>query len=120
VKIVETQTLDGPGQCNALFPAGVPPEYVAGAPIALDIIKCQLKRVDMSDYKVPFTAQQRARLNDIFAKGVCDWSKRGVEQVKAVPWASFGPSPVNQLFDVLNPSDRHHRKDRDDDDDDDD
>jgi hypothetical protein len=120
VKIVETQTLDGPGQCNALFPAGVPPEYVAGAPIALDIIKCQLKRVDMSDYKVPFTAQQRARLNDIFPKGVCDWSKRGVEQVKAVPWASFGPSPVNQLFDVLNPSDRHHRKDRDDDDDDDD
>lgn len=100
VKIVETQTLDGPGQCNKLFPVGVPPEYVAGAPIALDIIKCRRKAVDMADYKAAFTPQQRARLHAIFAEGVCDWSKPGHYQVKAVPWASFGPSPVNQLFDV--------------------
>jgi hypothetical protein len=100
VKIIETQTLDGPGQCNALFPAGVPPEYVAGAPIALDIIKCHLKPVDMVDYKVSFTADQRARLQAIFPNGVCDWSKGGVNQVKAVPSASYGPSPINQVFDV--------------------
>jgi hypothetical protein len=62
-KIVETQTLNGPGRCNQLFPAGVPPEYVAGAPIALDIIKCHRKPIDSSDYKVPFTAAQRARLH---------------------------------------------------------
>jgi hypothetical protein len=105
VKIVETQTLDGPGQCNELFPAGVPPEYVAGAPIQLDVVKCMLKPVDMADYQVQFTAQQRERLQAIFSDGVCDWSKRGHQQVKAVPWASFGPSPVNQLFDVL---DRRH------------
>jgi hypothetical protein len=108
VKIVETQTLDGPGQCNQLFPVGVPPEYVAGAPIELDIVKCRLKPVDMGDYAVPFTAEQRSRLEAIFPDGVCDWSKRGVQQVKAVPWASYGPSPVNQVFDVLNPS--HHHK----------
>jgi hypothetical protein len=114
VKIVETQTLDGPGQCNTLFPVGVPPEYVAGAPIALDVIKCQLKRVDMSDYAVPFTAEQRARLNAIFPKGVCDWSKRGVQQVKSVPWASFGPSRENLVFDV---TDRRRHDDDDDDDD---
>ena len=47
----------------------------------------------MSDYNVAFTSEQRARLEAIFPKGVCDWSKRGVQQVKAVPWASFGPSP---------------------------
>jgi Tannase-like family of unknown function (DUF6351) len=52
---------------------------------------------------VPFTAEQRARLEAILPDGVCDWSKRGFQQVKSVPWASFGPSPVNQLFDVLNP-----------------
>jgi hypothetical protein len=110
VKIVETQTLDGPGQCNQLFPVGVPPEYVAGAPIELDVVKCKLKPVDMGDYAVPFTAEQRSRLEAIFPDGVCDWSKRGVRQVKAVPWASYGPSPVNQVFDVLNPShhNRHH------------
>jgi hypothetical protein len=100
VKIVETQTLDGPGQCNALFPVGVPPEYVAGAPIPLDIIKCKRKAIDMADYRVPFTAQQRARLQANFPEGVCDWSKSGHYQVNAVPWASFGPSPVNQVFDL--------------------
>jgi len=117
-KIVETQMLGGTGQCTTLFPRGVPPEYVAGAPIALDIIKCQLKPIDMADYTVPFSAEQRTRLQGIFPNGVCDWSKKGVKQVKARTWASYGPSPVNQVFDVLNPSGRHHRKHDDDDDDD--
>jgi hypothetical protein len=44
---------------------------------------------------------------------VCDWSKKGVKQVKARTWASFGPSPVNQVFDVL---DRRRHGDDDDDD----
>ena len=117
VKIVEPQVLEGTGQCNVLFPRGVPPEYVAGAPIELDAIKCHLKRVDMSDYKAAFTSQQRARLSQIFPKGVCDWSKRGVKQVKVVPFASFGPSPENLVFDV---TDRRRHDDDDDDDDDDD
>ena len=103
VKIIETQTLSGAGQCNTLFPVGLAPELVAGAPIALDIIKCQLKPVDMADYAVAFTPEQQNQLHAIFPDGVCDWSKPGVEQVKSVPWASFGPSPVNLLFDVLNP-----------------
>jgi len=103
VKIIETQTLSGTGQCNTLFPVGLAPELVAGAPIALDIIKCQLKPVDMADYAVAFTPEQQNQLAAIFPDGVCDWSKPGVEQVKSVPWASFGPSPVNLLFDVLNP-----------------
>jgi hypothetical protein len=114
VKIVEPQVLYGPGQCNVLFPRGVPPEYVAGAPIELDAIKCHLKRIDMSDYKVAFTSQQRARLSQIFPKGVCDWSKKGVKQVKVVPFASFGPSPENLVFDV---TDRRRHDDDDDDDD---
>ena len=100
VKIVEPQTLDGPGQCNQLFPVGVSPEFVAGAPIALDVVKCQLKAIDLSDYKVAFSAEQRARLAAIFPHGVCDWSKRGVQQVKALPWASFGPSQENLVFDL--------------------
>jgi Tannase-like family of unknown function (DUF6351) len=103
VKIVEPQTLNGPGECNALFPAGVPPEFVAGAPIELDVIKCKLKPIDMRDYAVPFTAQQRAQLKAIFPDGVCDWSERGVQQVKSVPWASYGPSPDNLIFDVTQP-----------------
>jgi uncharacterized tannase-like protein DUF6351 len=113
VKIREAQTLDGTGLCNTLFPRGVPPEYVAGAPIALDIIKCQLKPIDMNDYKGSFSTQQRARLAAIFPTGVCDWSKKGVKQMKSVPWASYGPSPVNQVFDI---QDRRRHGDDDDDD----
>jgi hypothetical protein len=106
-KIVEPQVLEGTGLCNTLFPRGVPPEYVAGAPIALDVIKCQLKAIDMADYSVAFSPAQRARLGAIFPNGVCDWSKKGVQQAKQKTWASFGPSPMNQVFDVL----RRHAED---------
>jgi len=99
-KIIETQTLNGSGKCNALFPVGTSSYLVAGAPIALDVIKCQLKPVTPSDYKVTLSAADLTRLNQTFTKGVCDWTKPGVEQVKAVTWASFGPSPLNLLFDV--------------------
>ena len=111
---VTQAVLEGTGQCNVLFPRGVPPEFVAGAPIELDVIKCQLKPIDMADYAVPFTAQQRERLKAIFPTGVCDWSKKGVKQVKVVTWASFGPSPVNQVFDIRGRH-RHHGDDDDDD-----
>jgi Tannase-like family of unknown function (DUF6351) len=43
------------------------------------------------------------RLHSIFPDGVCDWSKRGVNQTGVVPWASFGPSPDNLVFDVTHP-----------------
>jgi hypothetical protein len=102
-KIVEPQTPFGDGQCNTLFPVGTSAALVAGAPLAHDVIKCQLKPIDASDYSMPFTVAQQARLQTIFAGGVCDWNKPGIEQVKSVPWASFGPSPVNLLFDVTNP-----------------
>lgn len=102
-KIIETQTLDGPGQCNTLFPAGTSAALVAGAPIALDIIKCQLKPVSVADYPATLTAAQLARVNSVFPQGVCDWSKPGVEQTRSTPWASFGPSPNNLVFNVTGP-----------------
>lgn len=103
VKIVETQTLSGSGQCNTLFPAGLSASLVAGAPIALDIIKCQLKPISAADYTAVLTAAQTVRLNLAFPQGVCDWTKPGVEQTKSTPWASFGPSPSNLIFDITKP-----------------
>ena len=99
-KIVEPMTAFGPGQCNTLDPTSSAPNLVAGAPLAADIIKCQLKPVTLSDYTQPLTAPQLQQIAAIFPTGVCDWSKPGVEQTKAVPYASFGPSPVNLVFDV--------------------
>jgi hypothetical protein len=78
-KIVEKLTRTG-GQCAALYPAPGSPRFVAGASIAADIIKCQLKPVAMADYTVTLTAAQQTRLNALYPAGVCDWSKAGVEQ----------------------------------------
>ena len=78
-KIVEKMQRDS-GQCAAIYPAPGSPRFAAGASIAADVVKCQLKPVVMSDYTVPFSALQTTRLQAIFASGVCDWSKPGVEQ----------------------------------------
>jgi hypothetical protein len=87
-------------QCNTLFPSYAFPRYVAGGPLAANIIKCQLKPIDLNDYKVSFSSDELTRLHNIFPNGVCDWSKPGVNQTGVVPWASFGPAPENLVFDV--------------------
>ena len=68
------------GRCAALYPAPGSPRFVAGGPIASDSIKCHLKPASVTDYIRPFTPDQQARLTSIFAQGVCDWSRPGVEQ----------------------------------------
>ncbi len=78
-RIVETQQRSS-GQCAALYPAPGSPRVAAGADIAADIVKCQLKPVSAGDYKVTLSAAQTTRLQSVFPQGVCDWSKPGVEQ----------------------------------------
>jgi hypothetical protein len=81
VKIVEEQLdSDRKSRCQDLYPSGSFARGVAGSNIRTDIIKCQLKPIDPADYKVTFTPAEKARLKKIFAGGVCDWSKPGVEQ----------------------------------------
>jgi hypothetical protein len=64
---------------------------VAGAGVAADVVKCRLKAIDPADYRVAFTAKERAR-HAIFPGGVCDWSRPGVgQQPLAGTWLSFGP-----------------------------
>jgi uncharacterized tannase-like protein DUF6351 len=85
--------------CSALYPVYSNPRREAGGPLSANTIKCQLKPIDAKDYKVSFTPDELARLKNIFAAGVCDWSKPGVNQTPVVTWASFGPSPVNAIAD---------------------
>jgi hypothetical protein len=87
-------------QCNTVYPSYAAPRYIAGGPLAADIIKCNLKSLDPADYSVAFSAAEWTRLSSIFPSGVCDWSKRGVQQRPVIPWASFGPSPDNLVFDI--------------------
>ena len=100
-------------KCNTLYPSYANPRYVAGGPLQANILACHLKRIDMDDYAVPFTSAQMDRLRAVFPDGVCDWSKKGAEQTPGVPWASVGPSPDNQIFDVTDTGHGHHHHDHD-------
>jgi len=80
-KFVETATFDGTGGFNTMYPVHSEPRLVAGAPLANDVLKCQLKPINYEAYKATFTVAQKARMAAIFPSGVCDFSKPGVEQV---------------------------------------
>lgn len=62
---------------------------VAGAPRSADVLKCQLKPVDLADYRGRLSPDQADRLRRIFPQGVCDWSKPGVGQQPAQTWMRF-------------------------------
>lgn len=81
-KVDEKLTYNGPGVCNSLYPYHGDTRLVAGGPLAGDVLKCQLKRVDPGDYRVWFTPQQWRRLGGIFPAGVCDWRRPGVGQTR--------------------------------------
>ena len=88
-RIVEKATY-GSGRCEALYPSNSVPRGVAGASVASDVIKCQLKPISTADYRVSFTAEETVRLRRMFAGGVCDWSKPGVEQQRPTDsWQTF-------------------------------
>lgn len=97
----EKQTLGiNDSACNKIWPSYTHARLQAGGPLAWNVLKCQLKPVAASDYKVTLSAAELDRLKAIFPNGVCDWSKPGVEQATTVAWPSVGPSPVNQVFDI--------------------
>jgi hypothetical protein len=80
-KIVEPASFHAQNKCNALYPVHSEPRLVAGAPLTNDVMKCQLKPIDFSEYRAPFTDAQQARMKTVFPTGVCDFSKPGVNQV---------------------------------------
>ena len=84
-------------KCSELYPVYSNARKEAGGPLAGNVLKCELKPIDMKDYKGTFTAAETARLKTTFPGGVCDWSKPGVNQTRVVTWASFGPSPKNLI-----------------------
>ena len=78
--IAEQQLRNSAQACEILYPSAPAPREVAGADVASDIIKCQLRPISLADYPGTPTAAQVARLQSIFPTGVCNWSAPGVEQ----------------------------------------
>jgi hypothetical protein len=56
------------------------PRLAAGAPLANDVLKCQLEPIDYAEYRATFTSEQKQRMARIFPNGVCDFGRPGVEQ----------------------------------------
>lgn len=77
----EPMALTGTSEANRLYPFYSDPRVVAGGPLSVDILKCQLKPLDPEDYKVTIAPDQWTRLKQVFPEGVCDYSKPGVGQV---------------------------------------
>jgi hypothetical protein len=70
------------------------PRQVAGGSLEENILKCQLKPLNMADYApVAFTPAQWTRLNASFPGGVCDWSNPGVGQQEAISPLTFAAGP---------------------------
>src|SRR5882724_10327526 len=73
------------------------PRQVAGGPLAENVLKCQLKPLDVGHYPSgTFTAAQLARLGMAFPGGICDWSKPGVGQQEAISPLTFVGGPGGQ------------------------
>ena len=98
--LAEPQTFsDHPdSECNRIYPSYSFTRHSAGGPLDGNVLRCQLKPIDYTDYAVSLNADHVQRLRAIYPEGVCDWSKSGVGQVSVVPWASFGPAPQNRIF----------------------
>jgi hypothetical protein len=96
-RIIEEQRYRS-GVCHELYPSHASPYLVAGMPLASNVLKCQLKPITPSDYRVPISRADTDRLKAIFPGGVCDYSKPGVEQRPLNgTWLSFGPAPQNRV-----------------------
>ncbi|MFL6693177.1 MAG: DUF6351 family protein, partial [Ramlibacter sp.] len=86
------------------------PRQVAGGPRAENILKCQLKPLNPSDYAAnTFDAGQWGRLQTVFAGGVCDWSKPGVGQQTAVSPLTFRAGPGGEPLGAAPASAQAHR-----------
>jgi hypothetical protein len=79
--------------CRAAFPYYGAPRIAAGGPLTNDVMKCRRKPLERSDYSVSFTDAEWARLEAVFPVGVCDWTRRGVDQQRAFVWPTFANGP---------------------------
>ncbi len=80
VKHEETQQMNG-GRCNEAFPTFTFPRFVAGAPIANNIVACARRPLSPGDL-ANLSFEQQSRMEKLFADGVCDWTSEGEGQTR--------------------------------------
>ncbi|AQV96630.1 hypothetical protein BJN34_22455 [Cupriavidus necator] len=92
--IVEPADANNSGRCGTAMPFYKDPRLVAGAPLTDDVLKCQLKPVRAEDHP-GMTPVQLARLQKVFAEGVCDYSLPSMGVGKLVgTWLTYPSAGV--------------------------
>lgn len=77
-------------RCADAFPTYGSPRIGAGGPLASDVVKCRLTEFDEAAHPAEFDDAQAERAREVFADGVCDWSRPGEGQrPPRGPWQSF-------------------------------
>ncbi|MGY1845712.1 DUF6351 family protein [Modestobacter sp. SYSU DS0875] len=91
IRITEKVDYEASNTCNDLYPFHADPRVIAGASPAKDVLKCQVRSPQRSDYgDVRFSDAQWQQLLATFPGGVCDWSRPGVGQVPLQgTWLTF-------------------------------
>jgi hypothetical protein len=85
--------------CPSVVRVYATPRIVAGDAITTDTNKCQLKPLDRRDYGgLTFTDAQWSELQKAFPDGVCDFSKRGVDQQPTIPWQTYQDARGNVIY----------------------
>ncbi len=88
-RIRERQVYRGDTRCNRLYPAYASPRIQAGGPLASNVISCRLAAPARSTYPRMEDAEW-TRLRRAFPDGVCDFSRKGVDQAPpAGTWLRF-------------------------------
>jgi Tannase-like family of unknown function (DUF6351) len=89
-RVRETLTYPSGGQCGARYPVAANTRMAAGDRLTMDVMKCRLTPLNLRDYPVTFTAEERARLRATFRTGVCDYGRPGAGQRRpAGTWRSY-------------------------------
>jgi hypothetical protein len=84
--------------CTETVVAYGTPRFAADEPKTDDVMKCQLKPLDRSDYPVTFTDAQWQEIEQAFPTGVCDYSKPGIGQGPTTPWMTYQDAAGNVIY----------------------
>ncbi len=87
------------GVCPAaVLPVFGTPRTVAGDALTTETNQCLLKPLLRSDYLLPFTDPEWARMQATFPDGVCDYSKPPLRSRDTVRWLRYGRHDGSALY----------------------
>lgn len=97
-----------PAPCATFMPVVQTPRIAADMPMSDDVLKCQLKPIEVADYNGQLSATQLDELDSIFPDGVCDYNKPGVGDLAAsersIRWPSLGGATLRTQGGKLDPA----------------